>query len=176
MSGFVDKDRVEILKDTNSNCTGGNINILTGLIPYLENITSDVQDQIDTINSIIGEIKWTGETTSNATTEIFIDGISPNRLDIDAQSSLGFTIIGACRDNTNHTDAFYEFQGVIRRDNLNNTTINVNKIEHYSGDINFNINVDADDTNEALIITVNGHTVNTTKFEVKLIKYCELNF
>lgn len=113
------------------------------------------------------EIYWYG-TTANATpAEIFLGGVASNRCTVKASSVMKFTISVTARDNTTGDCAAYEFTGAIKRDAANNTALvggNVSKSTIAEDDASWDVAVTADDTNEALIITVTGDTTNTVQW------------
>lgn len=84
-------------------------------------ITDDMQYQYNQI--IIGS--WCRTTTNNTPTTMWVDGSSSSRFTIRPQSALIFKIMVTARDNTTGDCAAYLFEGLIKRDGSNNTTLSV---------------------------------------------------
>ena len=110
-----------------------------------------------------------GQTTSGAATEIFC-GAANQRFTIRASSVLAFTLIITARDNTANEVARYSVSdGLIKRDGSNNTTMVLCTVNtDYEDDATWGVTVTADDTNEALIITVTGDGTNTVQWVAML--------
>ena len=110
------------------------------------------------------------QITANATPILmYVDGSATERFNIRAQSALTFKIMVTARDNTSGDCAAYLFDGLIKRDGANNTTLCVcNKTALHEDDDTWDCDVAADDTNEALQITVTGDADNTVKWAARL--------
>ena len=112
------------------------------------------------------------QLTANATpTVMWVDGDVTQRFTIRAQCALTFKIMVTARDNTSGDCAAYLFDGLIKRDGANNTTLCVcNKtVLHEDVDAtDWDCDVAADDTNEALQITVTGDADNNVKWAARL--------
>lgn len=110
--------------------------------------------------------EWSGQTTDATPTEIFIDG-GATRLVIPANTTRTFEIKAVAGDNTSAKS--WAFNGSIRRDGANNTSLGgaVKKTSFGEDDAasTWNVAVTADDTNEALIITVTGQAAKTIKWK-----------
>jgi len=115
-------------------------------------------------------------TTDNTQTEMFMNEmftneIFTNRLTIVAQSAYMFTVQVAAYNQTDHKRAGYFLTGVIGRDNSNNTSLTglVSKQEwEDTGMEACDVSVEADDTNEALIIKVTGLTGKTIRWHASV--------
>ncbi len=112
--------------------------------------------------SVVG---WKGSTADDTETELFLDG-SAERLVLQASSGLVFSILVVGRDDTSNKVAAYKFEGVIKQDGSANTAMvgSVVKTEIAEDDANWDANVSADDTNEALVLKVIGDATDTTKW------------
>jgi len=110
------------------------------------------------------------QLTENATPAIMlVDGVIGERFTIRAQCALTFKIMVTARDNTSGDCAGYLFDGLIKRDGANNTTLCVcNKTVLHEDDDTWDCDVAADDTNEALQITVTGDADNNVKWAARL--------
>lgn len=112
---------------------------------------------------------WKGSTANATLTEIFLGSISNERFTIQSSSVLYFKIMIVARDVTNQDVAAYKVEGVIKRDGSNNTTlVNSTKTIIYEDDASWDITVSADDTNEALVIKVNGDASHSVIWGAKL--------
>lgn len=106
------------------------------------------------------------KTTANATpVEMFLGDIANERFTIIAQSALAFEIQVVARDDTAGHVAKYKFDGVIKRDAADNTVLSVvNKTIVWEDDSTWDVNVTADDVNEALKLEVTGDATNSTQW------------
>jgi hypothetical protein len=112
---------------------------------------------------------WTQTTTNNVPVEMWYNGIVGHRYEISPQSALSFSINIVARDDVANDVARYFFNGLIKRDNANNTTLSyINGAAEYEDDAAWNCVVAADDVNEALVITVTGDVANTVNWEATL--------
>lgn len=107
------------------------------------------------------------KVTANATpVEAFLDN-SAERLTIEASSTVVFSALISARDNVAGHAAGYKIEGVIKRDAANNTAIvgtpNVTVLAE--DDAAWDVAFTADDTNEALILTVTGDDTNPTQVQ-----------
>jgi hypothetical protein len=109
---------------------------------------------------------WSGETNNADETEIFIDGILNSRLKIPAEEEWGFQIEITAGDGTDGKS--WRITGTIKRDGAGNTTLSgqVKKTSFGEDDgaDTWNAQVEADDTNEALIIKITGQVAKTIKW------------
>jgi hypothetical protein len=122
--------------------------------------------------SLNGEkIAWQGTTTNATITEIFLRGVSSNRCVLQANNVLSFR--GQCvAYRSNYTgSARWSIEGLIKRNNGNNTTfVGVTAtLTHSDGTGNtLVLTIDADDTNEALRVQVTGNASETWTWGVEL--------
>lgn len=156
--------------NTNSKAMSVALGFHSKCIRYSElamNIDGD-ENQYNQI--IIGS--WSYTTTNNTPIEIFcagMGGAGGKRFTIQPQSALTFKIMVTARDDTTGDCAAYLFDGLIKRDNANNTTLCVcNKTVLHEDDDTWDCDVAADDTNETLQITVTGDADNTVKWASRL--------
>lgn len=112
--------------------------------------------------------EWSGETTDAAPTEIFIDG-GATRLTIAADTTCSFDIKIVAADNT--SAKAWNFSGGIKRDGAGNTSLSgaVKKTSFGEDDAaaSWNVNVTADDANEALKIEVVGEVGKSIKWKAE---------
>lgn len=104
------------------------------------------------------------KATTNATpTELFLDNSSA-RMTIAVKTTWVFSIFVAAKNATDPTkSAGYKFEGVIARNSTSTTAIvgSVTKTVLGEDTAAWDADVTADDTNEALVITVTGQASNT---------------
>lgn len=113
--------------------------------------------------------RWCGDTSDNTPTEIYCANYSTSRFTINANSALAFRVTVVARDDTAGDVAMYTFEGLIKRDGAGNTTMSVcNKTVVHEDDATWDCAVTADDTNEALVITVTGDADNPTQWAAVL--------
>ena len=107
-------------------------------------------------------------TTANATpTEIFVDGTSPNRVDVATGSTITFSALVAARSATE--SAGYKIEGVIKNDAGTAALVGVvAKTVFAEEDIAWDITVTA--ANNALTFIVTGDSVDSVSWEVTLNK------
>jgi len=113
---------------------------------------------------------WEGSTANATPAEIFCGGESNKRFTVRASSVLVFTMLITARDNVAGHGAAYKVEGAIKRDAAGNTAMlaaaTVTVI--HEDDASWDVAVTADDTNEALIITVTGDDTNITQWAARL--------
>jgi len=97
---------------------------------------------------------------------MFCGGRANERFTIRASSVLAFTMLITARDNVANEVARYSVSdGLIKRDSAGNTTLlAATVVTDYEDDAGWDVAVTADDTNEALIITVTGDGANPTQW------------
>lgn len=112
---------------------------------------------------------WSYRTTNNTPTEIYGTGSFGRRFTIRPASSLAFNLIVTGRDNTSGDVGTYMFRGLIKRDGANNTVL-VDSSSYYVYEENplWDCVIAADDTNEALKITVTGQSNNEVRWAARL--------
>lgn len=117
---------------------------------------------------------WSGSTSNDTPTEIFLGGAANQRLVIPADTALAFQILVVGRDTTDDTGFAMEIRGGIIRDGSDNTSIIgfAPLTFELGNDITgATVTVSADDTNEALIVTVTGHASHTVNWTADVIGY-----
>ncbi len=131
-------------------------------------ITTNI-DGSSTQNNNMMTIGFTKSTTDDTPIEMLCGGVAAKRCTIRASSALGFRINVTARDNVAGHVAMYTFEGLIKRDAANNTVLSVvNKTVIFEDDAAWDCDVTADDTNEALVITVTGDATNPTQWVARL--------
>ncbi len=105
-----------------------------------------------------GKARWSGQTTDATPTEIFLGAKSNERFTLAASSYVSFEghIIGF--EDTTLNKGRYTFKGGITRDASGNTTLDttITPTTEFEDSAGWGISITADDSNEALIITVTG--------------------
>ena len=126
-------------------------------------INSDSATDDDFYRGSIGILNTTASVTP---TELLCGGVAAERITIKADSIFTFIAIINGRDNTTGNCCAYKFEGSIKRDALNATTLVGTPLKAILGEdlAGFDCNVTADDTNEALVFTVTAAAVNSTQW------------
>jgi hypothetical protein len=128
------------------------------------NINGDSARKNNTI--IVG---WTKTTANNVPIVMLCAGQAARYCTVRPSSALAFRITVTARDNVANEVAMYTFEGLIKRDAANNTTLLfVNKTVLYEDDAAWDCDVTADDVNECLAITVTGDAANPTQWAARL--------
>ena len=109
-------------------------------------------------------------TTSNKTqTEIFVDGVANSRATIATNTTWMFSAMVAARSATE--SAGYKLEGVIKNDAGTTSLVGVAvKTVFAEEDTAWDITVEADDTNDALVFKVTGDSADSVSWEVTLNK------
>lgn len=114
---------------------------------------------------------WNG-TTANATiTEIFLRGVSSNRCVLQANNAISFKGQAVAFLSNYTGSARWDIEGLIKRNNGNNTTLVgvTTTLTHSDGTGNtLVLTIDADDTNESLRVQVTGNASETWTWLVEL--------
>ncbi len=110
--------------------------------------------------------RWAKATANATPVEMFCGGVANQRFLVRASSALAFTMKIVARDNVaGHVAMWTVADGLIKRDAANNTTmVTCTVVEVADESTDWAVAVTADDTNEALIITVTGDPTNPTQF------------
>jgi len=131
-------------------------------------LTINIDGNSSQKNNII-VVGLTKTTTNNTPVVMLCAGQSAKYCTVRASSALTFKIMVTARDNTTGDCAAYLFDGLIKRDASNNTTLCVcNKTVEWEDDATWDCDVTADDTNEAITITVTGDASNTVQWTARL--------
>jgi len=130
-------------------------------------IAHNIGSEYDQENNItIGG--WEGQTANATPMEIFC-GATSQRFTIRAKSVLSFTLQVTARDNVSGDCAVYHFKGGIKRDGSNNTVLlTTTQDVIHEDDASWDVAVTADDTYEALKITVTGDATNIVQWVARL--------
>jgi len=114
---------------------------------------------------------WNGTTANNTITEIFLRGVSSNRCVLQAKNVIAFKGQAVAFKSDYTGSARWSIEGLIKRNNGNNTTlIGVTATLTHSdgtGDT-LVLTITADDTNEALKVEVTGNASETWTWGVEL--------
>lgn len=116
-------------------------------------------------------LDWYGDTTDATPTEITL-GAAGQRALLLLRSAFVFKLLAVARDDVNNVVKAWEITGAIKRDGANNTTLvggSATKVvvAADAAAAAWDINVTADDVNEALAVTVTGAAVTTIRWNVR---------
>jgi hypothetical protein len=113
-----------------------------------------------------------GSTTDATETEIFCAGVSNQRVNILADSALGFKAMITAKDSDGTDCKYWEVSGLIKRDGASNTsivgTVTKTVIAEETGASSWDCDFTADDTNEALKVTVTGASATNIDWTVRV--------
>jgi hypothetical protein len=138
--------------------------------------TADYSGTASTVVSSAGRSIYSGTTTSISATEIFIGGTTGSRTNVTANSVLAFDALVAGRDNTTGDTCAYQLNGALERDSTTTQIIgSVGKTILGEDVAGFDVNITADDTNDALKLEVTAASTNTTKWTGE-VQYTEVSF
>lgn len=152
---------------TNSLAFSQAIGYLSRCFRVGETSVSIAGDLNQTYNAIQG--RFAKQTTNATPAYLPAAYYGGSRFKIREESVLAFRITVVGRDNIADEIAMYTFEGAIKRDNANNTTMVIcNKTVVHEDDATWDCNVTADDTNEALAITVTGDANNAVRWAAVL--------
>ena len=131
-------------------------------------INLNVDDSEARISALESSNTILSGTTANATpTEIFVDGTSPNRVDVATGSTITFSALVAARSATE--SAGYKIEGVIKNDAGTAALVGVvAKTVFAEEDTGWDITVTA--ANNALTFIVTGDSADSVSWEVTLNK------
>jgi hypothetical protein len=126
-------------------------------------------DHLTTNKQSVEEVQWKGSTTNATQTELFLHGVSSNRCTILASSVTGFTVRAVAISSTFEV---YDvlIKGTIKRNNANVTTLITSVEELISDELALGagaVVVQADDTNEALVVKVTGKASTTIQWGIQ---------
>ena len=160
---------------------GGDFNIASGTVNGFDLASGSIQSghlgvtgTPDSSKFLRADFTWqvpggttvTGTTSNNTQTEIFVDGVASSRMTISSDVTWMFEIkIAARRTDADNESAAYLFQGCI--DNNAGTTAlvgSLNKVVIAEDTAAWDVDVQADNTNDALIILVTGETAKTIRW------------
>lgn len=136
------------------------------------------EDETENLLLSEGGLNWIGETTDATQTEIFLNGQANLRSIVTANSTIGFTVYVSGAESGGEVKRI-KIDGTIQRDGSNNTILvgsTTNTIiTSTSGATAWDVDAQADDTNEALVIKVTGQAATTIKWSARA-EVEELNF
>ena len=116
-----------------------------------------------------GGTTLSGTTSNNTPTEIFVDGVADSRMTIATNTTWMFSAMVAARSATE--SAGYKSEGVIKNDgdatSLVGTAVKTVLAEEDSA---WDITVEADDANDALVFKVTGDSADSVVWEVTVNK------
>lgn len=128
-------------------------------------------DGIGTSKYMYSQLDWFKETTDAIPTEIFLSGVASNRALVLANSAYMFDINIVAYSNATTEGAVWNIKGGIRRDGSNNTTLIGTPVKtlisNDTGVTTWDVSVTADDTNEALKITVTGEAGHSIRWNAE---------
>ena len=136
--------------------------------------TSEIAHNIDGGDSdqennffTIGLVKQTADATP---IEMLCGDTAGERITIRPSSTMTFTGLITARDNVAGHGAAYKIEGAIKRDAAGNTAVlaAVTITAIHEDDASWDVTVAADDTNEALVITVTGDATNITQWAARV--------
>ena len=106
-----------------------------------------------------------GTTSNNTQTEIFVDGVASSRMTIATNTTWMFSAMVAARSATE--SAGYKIEGVIKNDGGTTSLVGIAvKTVFAEEDATWDITVEADDTNDALVFKVTGDSADSVTWEV----------
>lgn len=110
-----------------------------------------------------------GTTSSIALTEIFVQGVAGSRISIPADSVADFVVTFVAKDTVTDDVGIYRISGGVKSDAAGTVTIVGSPTKTIvAEDDTFDVLVAADDANDALAISVQGATANSTNWAVKV--------
>jgi len=128
-------------------------------------------DHLDWNEQSVEEVQWKGQTTTATATEIFLHGVSANRCTILASSATVFNGSAVAKQAATGNTKAWTFQGCIKRDASNNTVlvgaVTSTVIAEDAGASAWVLTIEADDTNEAIKVTVTGEAAKTIDWGVE---------
>lgn len=126
------------------------------------------------LTSLDSRTTLSGQTTTATPTEIYVDGVATNRIDVATGTTYGFEIVlTAIQTAGTGTGSvwMHKYKGAIK--NIGGTTsivgtVTEETIAEDSGATNWSAAVTADDTNDALTIDVTGEASKTIEWVAKV--------
>ena len=110
-----------------------------------------------------------GTTSNNTQAEIFVDGVASSRMTIATNTTWMFSAMVAARSATE--SAGYKIEGVIKNDGGTTSLVGTAvKTVFAEEDATWDITVEADDTNDALVFKVTGDSADSVVWEVTVNK------
>ncbi len=113
-------------------------------------------------------LDWYGNTTDATPAEILLGGTASQRCTVLANSAFMFSILVVARDNVGNVVSSWRLEGCIKRDGSSNTAlvgvVTKTLTAQDAGAVTWDVAATADDTNEALVITVTGAAATTIRW------------
>jgi hypothetical protein len=137
-------------------------------------LTATHTGSIIEVVSYSGKALYRGETTAIGTVEIFLDGVTNNRLSVAVGSVVAFDALVVGRDSVTGDSCAYKLVGAIK--NIAGTTSILGTVGRSllgEDDAVFDATITADDTNDSLKLEVVSSTVNETEWAATL-EYTEV--
>ena len=110
-------------------------------------------------------------TTDATPTEIFMTGGSSRRITLEANSAIMFKVMVIAYDSSNTDGHWWEITGGIRRDGAGNCSLigaNIVNEDNDAGAAAWTAVLDANDTNDAIRITVTGEVGKTIRWHARV--------
>lgn len=128
------------------------------------------------VSSNSGQAIYSGDTTATGSQEIFLGGVSNQRLDISAEGILAFDALICGKDSITEESCAFQIRGAIENQSGTTSIIGgTGKITLGKENATFDAEVVADDANDALIVNVTPASANSTRWAAK-IDYTEVVF
>ena len=117
------------------------------------------------------QYRLTVQTTDSTQTEMWAAGSSGQRINIRPQSHFAFKGIIVARNDADNEGMSWEVKGMIKRDASGNTSLvgtpTITEIAK-DGTLSWSVSIEADDTNDALVIKVTGEDGKTIRWAAVL--------
>lgn len=159
------------------NSSGEVSTLLLGRVKVVKDVTlsANYSGSVTESSSSAGVAIYVGSTTTAGATEIFIEGITNNRLEVSEDGTLAFNGIITGKDTVTKESCAFELHGALENDSNTVTLIgNVGKFQLGSENPTFDVNINADDTNNALSLEVTSPSTNLTEWRGR-VTYTEIS-
>ena len=170
ISGLGDDDHPQYIL---TNGSRGFTSTVSGVYPILPDdlVTKEYVDYLfSTSSGTNPTVTWTGYTTNSGITELFLSGISGTRYPISLSSTTPFYIAITGHDQVNNDRALYIIEGGIANDLGTTYLVGCNvKTTVAEDDTTWEAWVEADNTNDALVVKVSGDTTNQVYWQARLL-------
>lgn len=120
---------------------------------------------------------WSGQTTNATPTEIFVNGVTDNRLSVPESACVTFDILVAVRDIDNDTGFSLHARFGVKRDDSNNTSVvGFAPLTFDLGNeiTGASVQIQIDDTNDSVNIIATGHATHTVNWAAKVVGYVQV--
>lgn len=127
-------------------------------------------------SSRAGTAIYTGTTSTDQYDEIYLDGVNNTVLELQDDSTLSFTALVAGKDTIVNTSCAFSFEGALEKEGANTTILGgVGKFILGKEDPLFDANIEADNVNGGLKVSVKAASSNSTRWIAK-INYTEVSY